>query len=93
MERCFRSMKISCKKQGAVSHFRTEGDQTLIHYSVMLSPKVNVRTAHMPYTKVQNFLDMERFHEFSVKILVVSIRDTSFLICLFRLIINSLKQI
>jgi len=49
------------KKQGAVSHFRTEGDQTLLHYSVMLSPKANVRTAHMPYTKVRNFLTWSDF--------------------------------
>ncbi len=58
MERCISGMKWYLqKKQGAVSHFRTVGDQTrLLNLSIeKLPPKANVRTARMPYAKVLNF--------------------------------------
>lgn len=64
MERCISGMKGLCrKKQGAVSHFRTVGDQTrLLNLSIeKLPPKANVRTARMPYAKVTNFLTWSDF--------------------------------
>ncbi|MBG6063293.1 hypothetical protein IWX83_003103 [Flavobacterium sp. CG_9.1] len=64
MERCISGMKGTCrKKQGAVSHFRTVGDQTrLLNLSIeKLPPKANVRTARMPYAKVINFLTWSDF--------------------------------
>ena len=77
-----RNENNSCKKQGGFSHFRTEGDQPTLNRRLKFPPKVNVRTAHMPYAKVVNFLDMERFHESLDGKLVVLVRDTSLQLCL-----------
>lgn len=63
MERCFWSMKNSLqKKQGAVSHFQSVGVLRPLQINC-LQLKAYVKTARMPYAKVRNFLDMERFHD------------------------------
>lgn len=58
-------MKVLCKKkQGAVSHFRLMGDQTLLYNLsiVKIPPKAYVRTARMP-CKSRKLFDMERLHD------------------------------
>lgn len=88
-----RNENNSCKKQGGFSHFRTEGDQPTLNRRLKFPPKVNVRTAHMPYAKVVNFLDMERFHESLDGKLVVWFEIHRYNYAFNRLIINSLLQI
>ena len=60
-------MRITLVKSKGDSHTlesRATKPNFIIRRFIKLQPKVNVRTAHMPYAKVVNFLDMERFHEF-----------------------------
>ena len=83
MERCISGMNGLCrKKQGAVSHFRTVGDQTrLYNFSIVkIPPKAYVRTARMPFAKVVNFLTWSDFTILSKVKLVVSARENIVLI-------------
>ena len=76
-------MKVLCKKkQGAVSHFRTVGDQTLLYNLsiVKIPPKAYVRTARMPFAKVGNFLTWSDFTILSKVKLVILSRDNIVLI-------------
>ena len=58
-------MRITLVKSKGDSHtLEPRATKPTLNRSLKFPPKVNVRTAHMPYAKVVNFLDMERFHEF-----------------------------
>ena len=72
-------MRITLVKSKGDSHtLEPRATKPTLNRRLKFPPKVNVRTAHMPYAKVVNFLDMERFHEFLDGKLVVLVRDTSF---------------
>jgi hypothetical protein len=73
-----RNENNSCKKQGDSHTLESWATKPTLNRSLEFPPKANVRTAHMPYAKVVNFLDMERFHEFLDGKLVVLTRETSF---------------
>ena len=58
-------MRITLVKSKGDSHtLEPRATKPTLNRRLKFPPKVNVRTAHMPYAKVVNFLDMERFHEF-----------------------------
>lgn len=58
-------MRITLVKSKGDSHtLESWATKPTLDRSLEFPPKANVRTAHMPYAKVVNFLDMERFHEF-----------------------------
>lgn len=69
-------MRITLVKSKGDSHTLEPGT-TKPHIKLMLHLKY-VRTAHMPYAKVVNFLDMERFHDNLGEYWSFSVRDTSF---------------